>query len=144
MSRKLRIENPKAKKLLERKWNSSSKVRKLLEEMEKIEEQYNEQASKTKRADEKVRPILNRIKDELDLGEYEEVSRVYKDDDGQWYFEIADRLEEFKEQFKERQENKEEEEKEAEEKAKEYGEEGEESYLDYLEYLLEKVKGLFR
>jgi hypothetical protein len=110
--------------------------------MENLEEKYKSQASKTKRADEKVRPILQRMKDDLNLGEYEEASRVYKDDDGQWYFEIADRLEEFKQQFKERQENQKKEEKKAEKRAEEIRKEEAEQET-YLESLFDKVKSFF-
>lgn len=102
MLRKIEIEKSKAKKLLEVKYDSSVEVRKCIKEMKKAEEKYKSFVSKTERADERVRPELIRIKDKLDLEEYEQVSRVYKDEkDGLWYFEISDRMEEFKERFKE-------------------------------------------
>ena len=110
MLRKIEIEKSKAKKLLEVKYDNSVEVRKCIKKMKKAEEKYKSFVSKTERADERVRPELIRIKDKLDLEEYEQVSRVYKDEkDGLWYFEISDRMEEFKKRFKEDEEKQEDE-----------------------------------
>lgn len=73
----------------------------ILKEMEELEERFNKNMSTVKAIDEQVRPkILKKVKN-LDLGEFEDLSRVHKDEDGNWYMEFTDRLEEFKRRWRE-------------------------------------------
>jgi hypothetical protein len=55
--------------------------------------------TRTQLLDEKSRPLIRKLVDKMNLGEYEEISAVRQGDNG-WYIEIADRMEEFKAQFK--------------------------------------------
>jgi len=140
MARNIKIENPDALKALNKKYKWSEKAQKALQKLQKAQENFNEYKGKTQRADERARPILIEEKDKLNLDEYEEVSRVYRDN-GQWYFEISDRMEEFKQNWKEQKEQEKEEQEKILEEAK--NEEWEEDSVTVFDYLLDKVKGFF-
>jgi Skp family chaperone for outer membrane proteins len=68
----------------------------ILKEMTELETRFNKNIGQTKRSDEKARIKLKKQLPKLD--EYEQVSRVFEEG-GDWYFEIADRMEEFKKAF---------------------------------------------
>ena len=94
---KIEITNSKILGLLEKKNYYAKDNVKIIEEMNALEKQMNKNIAKLKRLDEKVRPKIIKIIPELK--EYEQMSRVYEDG-GKWYMEIIDRLEEFKNRFK--------------------------------------------
>lgn len=98
--RTIEITNEKILKFLEEKNKTAKENLELLEKMSELEKQVNKNASYIKRIDEKVRPIIiKKIKDE-NLGEYEEMVRVFKNEKSEkWEMEIVDRMEEFKKSF---------------------------------------------
>lgn len=96
--KKIKIENQKILKLLNKKSELAEGNMELVAEMEKLEKEHNKTISLIKRIDEKVRPRIMKILPEM--GEYEQLSRVHLCDDGSWEFEIANRLEEFKNNYK--------------------------------------------
>lgn len=98
--RTIEITNEKILKFLEEKNKTAKENLELLEKMSELEKQVNKNASYIKRVDEKVRPIIiKKIKDE-NLGEYEEMVRVFKNEKSEkWEMEIVDRMEEFKKSF---------------------------------------------
>lgn len=76
----------------------------ILQEMEKLEKKVNSNGTKIKMLDEKIRPkILDEALKE-DLGEYEELVRVFNDK-GKWTMEFIDRMEEFKTNWNKRNED---------------------------------------
>lgn len=101
--RTIEITNEKILKFLEEKNKTAKENLELLEKMSELEKQVNKNASYLKRVDEKVRPIIiKKIKDE-NLGEYEEMVRVFKNEKSEkWEMEIVDRMEEFKKLFQKR------------------------------------------
>lgn len=101
--RTIEITNEKILKFLEEKNKTAKENLELLEKMSELEKQVNKNASYIKRIDEKVRPIIiKKIKDE-NLGEYEEMVRVFKNEKSEkWEMEIVDRMEEFKKLFQKR------------------------------------------
>jgi hypothetical protein len=103
---KLQIKDKKILKLLNDKSDNADKAYKKTEEMKEIEKEYNKLIGKVKRLDEKVRPLIKDYTKDVKFGEFEEISRIYKDDKGKWQIEITDRLKEFKEGFKKMKENK--------------------------------------
>lgn len=94
--RRIEVTNKSALKLLNSKAEISKRQQNISEAMEELEKEFNANLSKYARIDEKVRPTLKKILEKYEMGEYEEVSRVHQDTNGEWFFEIADRLEEFK------------------------------------------------
>ena len=95
--RNIQITDAKTIELLNSKNEFVMENQNILKQMEELEVQFNKNIGTVKRTDEKARVKLK--KQIPELGEYEQVSRVYTDN-GDWYFEIADRMEEFKSQFK--------------------------------------------
>lgn len=111
MSRKILIDNEKIIKSINAKDEMSKRVQELekrsqemSEEGHKIEEEFNTIVAKCQREDEKVKPEIERLIKEVEMSEFEELSRVYLekegDNAGKIFMEIADRLEEFKVDFK--------------------------------------------
>ena len=98
---KKEIQDKKIVKLLKDKEKLAQENVKLIKEMEELEKQFNKNAGKVKRIDEKVRPKVLDIVSKTTLGEYDELSRVFNDK-GTWKMEFVDRLEEFKKMFKNR------------------------------------------
>lgn len=99
--RKVEITDPKILKILKEKRDLSKENQKIIKEMEELEKKYNKNISKSKRADERSRPKIYKQVDKMELGEYEEISRVHEED-GKWYIEITDRMEEFKKQWEDK------------------------------------------
>ena len=99
--RTIEITNEKILKFLEEKNITAKENLELIEKMAELEKEYNKKTSYVKRIDEKVRPlIIKKVKDE-NFGEYEEMVRVFKNEkSGKWEMEIIDRMEQFKENFK--------------------------------------------
>lgn len=95
--RNIQITDAKTVELLNSKNEFVIENQNILKQMEELEEQFNKNIGIVKRTDEKARIRLK--KQMPDLGEYEQVSRVFIENED-WYFEIADRMEEFKERFK--------------------------------------------
>lgn len=85
-------------KLLTDKQTIAAKSIDLIKQMEEIEKETNKNAGLVKRIDEKVRPKISKLLP--NLGEFEQLSRVYCDKDGKWKMEIVDRLEQFKTNYK--------------------------------------------
>jgi len=104
--RQVKLTNKKVLSILDKKSALSKETNVILDRMKEIEAEYkdleakfNTQLSKTQVIDEKSRPYLQNIIDTLEMGEFEQVSRVHQSDNGEWNIEIVDRLEEFKEAF---------------------------------------------
>lgn len=100
----IKIEDTKLLKILNDKKNQADKAVKTTKEMQKLEKEYNKLVSKIKRLDEKSRPLIKKYIQDVNMGEFEEISRVFNEDGG-WEIEIVDRLEQFKKQYKEMKEN---------------------------------------
>ena len=105
--RKIKITDSKVLLTLNKKGELSKKTQVILDRMKEIEAEnkilekdFNSYLIKSKTLDEKARPYLEKIIAKLELGEYEQVSRVHQEDYGEWNIEIADRMEEFKAAFK--------------------------------------------
>jgi len=105
----LQVEEPKALKLLNERKEISVRQLAITLEYEKLEEEYNKNLAKYARIDEKVRPLMDKITSKLDLGEYEERTRVYQDEKDltKWFLEVADRMDEFKSTWEHRNDPKE-------------------------------------
>jgi len=104
--RKILIDNNKVLEILNKKSDLSKETQKILDRLQviedegkKLEKEFNIYLGKTKLLDDKSRPHLKKIIDKIELGEYEQVSRVFQDGKD-WVIEIADRMEEFKEAMK--------------------------------------------
>jgi len=83
------------------------KMAKLEKEMNKLNEDFNSNLSKTKVFDDKARPMILEVVSKTVLGEYDELARVFLDGEGtkstnDWKMEFVDRLDEFKKLFKDR------------------------------------------
>jgi hypothetical protein len=98
---KKEIQDKKIIELLKDKEKLAQDNLKIIKDMEELEKQFNKNAGKVKRIDEKVRPKILDIVSKSVLGEYEELSRVFNDN-GTWKMEFVDRLEEFKKMFNNR------------------------------------------
>ena len=98
--RKLSITNEKILKLLSVKQDLSAENVGLIKQIEALEKNYTMNISKMARADEKARPLILALMSTIKLGEFEELSRVHRDEQEGLIMEIVDRLEEFKKQFK--------------------------------------------
>ena len=73
----------------------------IIKENEENQAEFQALLTKLKREDEKVRPELVRESDKIEKGEFDVVSRVLlSKDKKRVYIEVADRLEEFKAQFR--------------------------------------------
>lgn len=97
--RKINIEDKKVLDLLSKKNALTVENQNTLKEMEELEKKFNTCLTKSKMIDEKSRPMIKKLVDKMELGEYEEISAVRQDKDGGWFIEIADRMEEFKTNF---------------------------------------------
>lgn len=109
--RKVEIKDKKVLTILNKKGKLSKdtqvvldRLKEIEEEGKKLEAEFNTYLTKTKMIDEKARPYLKKIMEKIELEEYEQVSKVHQEDTGEWNIEIADRMEEFKEAFKENKE----------------------------------------
>ena len=110
--RKIEVENEKILTGLNKKKVLIARMSELTVEGEKIEKEGDELLQKLAREDEKLRPETNREIEKIEVGEYEEIARVYlgeeDEDEGKIIFEVADRLEEFKDIFKDKKDKKDE------------------------------------
>lgn len=97
--RKITIEDTKVLEILSKKNALTVENQNTLKEMGELEKKFNTCLTKSKMIDEKSRPMVKKLLEKMNLGEYEEVSAVRQDKNGGWYIEIADRMEEFKAQF---------------------------------------------
>ena len=100
--RKIKINDKKILSVLNKKKELTVENTNLLKTIEESEKKFNQNLTKTQMIDEKARPMIKKIVDKIELGEYEEVSRVHQEDNGEWNIEIADRMEEFIAAFKSR------------------------------------------
>jgi hypothetical protein len=109
MSRRIEIINEKILDSLKKKDDYSKQMQGLVAEGERIQKEGDELLQKISRVDEKVRPEIMREIKKIEIGEFEDISRVYlgleKKDEGKVFIEIADRLYEFKEGFKKAKED---------------------------------------
>ena len=98
---KIEIEDKAILNLLNDKHNYSLNNVELIEKMEELEKSYQTNIQKMQRLDEKAKPKILKFVKSIKLGEFDELSRVHKDEKtGKWNMEIVDRLEEFKTAFK--------------------------------------------
>lgn len=97
--RTILIKNKFILKNLKEKDELSKRIIEISEESKKLEEEYNKIIARLSRLDEKTKPEIRRVNKDIEKGEFEQLSRVFLKD-GDVYFEIVDRLEEFKESFK--------------------------------------------
>lgn len=106
----IEVNDQKVLKLLNERKEISVRQLAITLEYEKLEEEYNKNLALYARIDEKVRPLMDKITTKLDLGEYEERTRVYQDEKDltKWFIEIADRMDEFKSAWEHRNDPKEE------------------------------------
>jgi len=104
--RKIVIEDKKVLETLSKKGALTVENQNTLKEMEELEKKFNTCLTKSQMIDEKSRPMIKKLVEKMDLGEYEEVSAVRQDKNGGWYVEIADRMEEFKAGFTKLKETK--------------------------------------
>lgn len=96
--RKIKVEDKKVLEVLNKKGELTAQNQNILKEMGELEKKFNTCLTKSKLLDEKSRPLIRKIVEKMELGEYEEISAVRQDENG-WYIEIADRMEEFKASF---------------------------------------------
>ena len=94
--RKELIKDKTISTILDNKQEYVNKNLELIKKIEVLQKEYDKNTGLLAREDDKLRTKVKKIMPVL--GEYEQVSRVYNDK-GQWYFEIADRMEEFKARF---------------------------------------------
>lgn len=95
--RKVQIDNKQIIESLKTKDRIVEELKALQKQAEEVEERGNTLMAEVSREEEKVKGEYTDLKESLELGEYEEVSRVYLDESKEKaYFDIADRLEEFK------------------------------------------------
>lgn len=100
---KIKIEDTKILSLLSEKNGLNEANTETLAKMEKLEKEFNTNLSKMKRLDEKVRPLIIKLLKDVKLGEFDELSRVAKDEKTKdWELEVVNRLDEFKVLFKQR------------------------------------------
>ena len=106
--KKIVITDKKVLSILDKKGDISKETQKILDRMKAIEDEgkkldkeFNIYLTKTMLLDEKARPFIKKIVENVELGEFEQISRVHQEDDGKWTIEIADRLEEFKVGYRE-------------------------------------------
>jgi len=97
--RKIKLEDKKVLEVLNKKKALTVENQNILKEMAEMEKKFNTCLTKSKMLDEKSRPMIKKITDKMEFAEYEEISAVRQDDNGDWYVEIADRMEEFKASF---------------------------------------------
>lgn len=102
--KKIELKDKKALELMKKKEVLAKENLAYLEEMTKLEKKVNTNASKIKRLDEKVRPIILKEVSKTVLTEFEELVRVFNDE-GKWTMEFADQLEVFKANWKKRNES---------------------------------------
>lgn len=106
--KKIQLSNDKILKGLTKKKEYIARMSELTAEGEKIQKEGDELLQKLAREDEKIRPETMREIEKIEVGEYEEISRVYlgeaEGEEGKIIFEVADRLEEFKDIFKDKKE----------------------------------------
>lgn len=99
--RTIQINNKKIKSQIDEKTKLSERMIEIGKASEKLEKEYKEIMQKMTRIDEKVRPEIKRVAETIEQNEFEQLSRVFVDKKG-LFFEIADRLEEFKVAFKQK------------------------------------------
>lgn len=111
-SRKIEVSNEKILKGLTKKSKFMERMNVLTKEGAAIQKEGDELLQKLAREDEKLRPETKREIDKITMAEYEEISRVYLgeegDEKGKVMFEVADRLEEFKDIFKDKKDKQDE------------------------------------
>jgi len=98
--RKIKLEDKKIIKLLNEKAEISKKQTAITDQMTKLEQEFNKNISNYARFDEKARPMILKIVEGMELGEFEQLSRVHQEKNN-WFIEIADRLEELRQAIKE-------------------------------------------
>lgn len=103
--RRIEIKDARLIEILNKKNALTLENQEILRQLKKVEDKgaelekkFNTCLSKSKMIDEKSRPVIKKIADKVELGEYEEISKVTQVKN-QWFIEIADRMEEFKAQF---------------------------------------------
>ena len=110
--RKIQVTNEKILKGLTKKTAQVEEMKALKKEAERITKEGDVLLQKMAREDEKLRPETNREIAKIEVGEFEEVARVYLgekgEDEGKIIFEVTDRLEEFKDIFKDKKEKQDE------------------------------------
>jgi len=110
--RKIQVTNEKVLKGLTKKTTLLARMKELTAEGEKIQKEGDELLQKLAREDEKLRPETMREIAKIEVGEFEEVARVYLgekgEEEGKIIFEVTDRLEEFKDIFKDKKEKQDE------------------------------------
>ena len=97
--RKIEIKNDKILKGLKDKEEVVKRIREITATMAELEKEYNTLVAKVSRVDEKVRPHINKENQKIEKEEFEQLSRVIIDKEA-LIFEVADRLEEFKANYK--------------------------------------------
>jgi len=99
MSRTIEIQNDIVLKSLERKAKLTEELKQLAKDEEKLQAKGNKLMAKLTKENEKVMPIMLEVKDTIEIGPFEQVSRTYLgeegDEKGKLMVEISDRLEEF-------------------------------------------------
>lgn len=95
--RKIKLENDVIAASLKVKDTLTEEIKGLQAQSEGIEKRFNEILAELSREDEKVKAEIKHEKESMEFAEYEELSRVYLDENKvDVYIEVADRLEEFK------------------------------------------------
>lgn len=97
--RSIKINDKKVLTTLNKKSEFTVENANLIKTIEEAEKKFNQNLTKAQMLDEKSRPMIKKLLEKIYFDEYEEISRVHQDEKGEWFIEIADRMEEFKESF---------------------------------------------
>ena len=97
--RQIKLTSVRALRLLAEKKDLSKRMLAITEEMTALEEESNKLIAKLARIDDRSRPLIIKEYEKAEVGEFEQISSV-KQEGEDWFINIADRMEEFKAQFK--------------------------------------------
>jgi len=97
--RKILIEDKKITTLLNEKSEISKRQKAITDEITKLEQEFNKNMGLYARIDEKARPLVLKLVEKEEMGEFEQISKVSEEKKG-WFIQIADRLEELRERMK--------------------------------------------
>lgn len=101
MNRTVNYKNDKAVELIKEFKSLSVEVKKLTDDINKLEEERNKIAIKGQKVKDKLNPIVQKLT-KGDEGEFEIVTKVESNDNGELVVEFTDAMEDWKKAFKER------------------------------------------
>ncbi len=105
MQRKIPIEDKNFQKLIDQKYDILNEGQQNAKEAQKLQDRNKELEQKLNPLKEKLLNKMNKKEEKLDLGEYEILETTEKDEEGNYNLVVKDRLEEFKEWFKNNSQN---------------------------------------